>query len=80
MENETHTGRGRTADKLWARFKKEGGEVLSAYWTMGRYDAIVTMKAPTETAALKALMRWGDLLHTETLVAVPRDEAIKLLE
>ena len=70
----------RQADELWARFKKEGGNVLSAYWTIGRYDAIITMEAPNEKAALKALMRWGDLLHTETMVAIPRDDAVKLLE
>jgi hypothetical protein len=29
---------------------------------------------------MKALMRWGDWVSTETLVAVTREEAIKLLE
>jgi len=29
---------------------------------------------------MKTLLRFGDLLSTETLVAVPREEAIKLLE
>ncbi len=67
-------------DKLWASFQREGGEVLSAYWTIGRYDAVITMKAPTETVALKALMRWGDMLHNETLVAISRGDTIKLLE
>jgi len=33
------------ADKLLASFKKEGGSVLRAYWTLGRYDAIVTVDA-----------------------------------
>ncbi len=68
------------ADKLWARFKNEGGSVLSAYWTLGRYDAIITIEAANEKVALRDLMRWGDMLHTETLVAVPREEAVKLLE
>ncbi len=63
-----------------ASFKKEGGEALNAYWTIGRNDAVITMKAPTETVALKALIRRGDMLHNETLVAIPRDDAIKLLE
>ena len=69
----------READKLWDQLRKEGGKVISAYWTIGRYDAIVTLEAPSERAALKALMRWGDYLNTETLVAVPREEAVKLL-
>lgn len=67
-------------DKLWDRLRKEGGKVISAYWTIGRYDAIVTLEASTEKVALKALMRWGDYLNTETLVAIPREEAVKLLE
>ncbi len=67
------------ADKLWDCLRKEEGKVISAYWTIGRYDAIVTLEAPTEKVALKALMRWGDYLNTETLVAIPREEAVKLL-
>lgn len=54
--------------------------MVSAYWTIGRYDAIVTLEAPSERVALKALMRFGDYLNTETLLAVQREDAIKLLE
>ena len=70
----------REIDKLWDRLRKEGGKMVSAHWTIGRYDAIVTLEAPTERAALKALMRFGDYLNTETLIAVPREDAIKLSE
>jgi len=66
-------------DKLWDRFRKEGGKVVSAYWTVGRYDAIVTLEAPSERVALKALMRFGNYLSTETLLAIPREDAVKLL-
>lgn len=66
-------------DKLWDRFRKEGGKVISAYWTIGRYDAVVTLEAPSERIALKALMRFGDYLNTETVLALPREDAIKLL-
>ncbi len=69
----------READKLWDKLKEEGGRVISAYWTIGRYDAVVTLEAPSEKAVLKALMRWGDLLSTETMPAIPREEAVKLL-
>ncbi len=54
--------------------------MISAYWTIGRYDAIVTLEAPSERVALKALMRFGDYLSTETLLAVQREDAVKLLE
>jgi len=66
-------------DKLWDRFRKEGGKVISAHWTIGRYDAIVILEAPSERVALKALMRFGDYLSTETLLAVPREDAVRLL-
>ncbi len=56
-----------------------GGKILSAYWTLGRYDAVVTVEAADEKAAMKSLLQFGDFVATETLVAIPRDEAIKLL-
>jgi len=65
---------------FWDRLRKEGGKVISAYWTIGRYDAIVTLEAPTERAALKALMRWEIISTRKTLIAVPREDAVKLLE
>jgi uncharacterized protein with GYD domain len=56
-----------------------GGKILSAYWTLGRYDAVVTVEAKDEKAAMKSLMLFGDFVATETLVAIPREEAVKLL-
>ncbi len=61
------------------RIQQAGGKIVSAYWTLGRYDAILTVDAPDEKTVMKALLQFGDLVGTETLVAVPRDEAIKLL-
>ena len=67
-------------NKLWDRLRKEGGKMVSSYWTIGRYDAVVILEAPSERVALKALMRFGDYLNTETLLAVQREDAVKLLE
>ncbi len=36
----------RETDKLWDQLGKEGGKVISAYWTIGGYDVIVTLEAP----------------------------------
>jgi len=66
--------------KLFDQIVKEGGKILGMYWTLGRYDAVVIIEGRDEKDAMKGLMRWGDLASTETLVAVPREEAIKLLE
>ena len=55
------------------------GIKLSVYWTLGRYDAVTLIDAPTEKDAMKALLLFQDIVETETLVAVPREEAIKLI-
>jgi uncharacterized protein with GYD domain len=68
------------ANKLFEQQAKEGIKVLGQYWTLGRYDAIVIQEGKDEKAIMKAALRWGDLLSTETLTAVTREEAIKLLE
>jgi len=66
--------------KLFEQMVKEGSKILGQYWTLGRYDAIVITEGKDEKTAMKALLRWGDFVSTETLVAVTREEAIKLLE
>jgi uncharacterized protein with GYD domain len=55
------------------------GIKLNIYWTLGRYDAVTIIEAPTEKDALKTLLLWQDVIDTETMVAIPRKEAIKLL-
>jgi uncharacterized protein with GYD domain len=67
-------------DRNWDHLKREGGSLLQAYWTFGRFDAVVILEAPNEKTALKALMRGGDHLSIETLLAIPRAEAVKLLD
>ena len=37
------------------------------------------MEAPDEKAPMKANIMVGDIVSTETMVAVPREEAIKLI-
>jgi uncharacterized protein with GYD domain len=59
---------------------KGGVKILGQYWTLGRYDAVVIIEARDEKSALTSLLRFGDLISTETLVAVTREEALKLLE
>jgi uncharacterized protein with GYD domain len=54
-------------------------KVLAFYWTLGRYDSILIIEAPNEKTAMKILTQVGDYAATETMVAIPREEAIKLL-
>ena len=49
------------------------------YITLGRYDAVVFMEAPTEKDAMRAMLPWQNVIESETMTAVPREEAIKLL-
>jgi uncharacterized protein with GYD domain len=65
--------------KLGEKEKKEGIKYLGMYWTLGRYDSVAIMEAPDEKTVMKAAMRRG-WIASETLVAVPAEEARKLVE
>jgi uncharacterized protein with GYD domain len=54
-------------------------KVLAFYWTFGRYDSILILEAPNENTVMKILLQVEDYVATETMVAIPREEAIKLL-
>ena len=54
-------------------------KVLAFYWTLGRYDSILILEAPNEKTVLKILTQVSDYAATETMVAIPREEAVKLL-
>jgi len=68
------------ARKLEEQMVKEGCKILGWYWTLGRYDFVVVTEAKDEKTLMKSLLRFSDLISTETLVAVPREEALKLIE
>ena len=59
---------------------KEGIKIVGQYWTLGRYDSVVIIEAKDEKSVMRALMRWGESISTETLVALTREEAVKLVE
>jgi uncharacterized protein with GYD domain len=66
--------------KLAEELPKEGIEILSNYWTLGKCDLITIAEAKDEKTFMKALLRYGDVFSTETLVALSRDDAIKLVK
>jgi uncharacterized protein with GYD domain len=68
------------ATELFGQLTKEGLKFIGQYWTLGRYDTVSMVEAQDEKTLLKALMRFADVISTETLVALPREEAIKLVE
>jgi uncharacterized protein with GYD domain len=68
------------ANKLFEQMVKEGIKVVGQYWTLGRYDSVNIMEAKDEKTVMRAALRWEDLLSIDTLVAVRREEAMKLVE
>jgi uncharacterized protein with GYD domain len=66
--------------KIVQSMAEMGVKILSFYWTLGRYDTVVIMEAPDEKTAMKANIRVSDIVATETMVAVSREEAIRLVD
>jgi uncharacterized protein with GYD domain len=67
------------ATKLVEDYKKKGIKVLNWYWTLGRYDAVFIFEAASEKEAMKTATDISEWVTTETLVAIPRQEAVNLL-
>ena len=67
------------AAKLVEEFKKKGIKVLNWYWTLGRYDTVFIFEAASEKEAMKMSIDIAEWVASETLVAIPRQEAVNLL-
>ena len=65
--------------KLAEKLPKEGISIIGNYWTLGKCDLVTVAEAKDEKAFMKALLRYGDIFSTETLVALSREDAIKLV-
>ena len=59
-----------------AEWKKKGINMLNWYWTLGRCDAVVVFEAANEKDAMKMAIEISEWVTTETLVALPREEAV----
>ena len=62
--------------------EKAGGKSLGMYYTMGRYDFVAIVEAPTDEAIASVLYSTGSLgnVRTETLKAFSVAEAAKVIE
>ncbi len=65
-------------DNTPKRVEAAGVKVLSAYWCLGRFDAVVISEAPNVETVMKGFSAVLDSAATETMVAIPRTEAVKL--
>ena len=68
------------ANRIIEGASKEGVKFLASYWTLGKYDVVHIIEAPDEKTAMKLSIRVRDLVSAETLLAVSREEATKLVE
>ena len=59
--------------------EEAGGKTLGMYFTLGRYDCVLINDCPDEKAHMKVAMQFGDLASSETMVAIPAEEAEKLI-
>ncbi|MDD1658175.1 MAG: GYD domain-containing protein [Methanomicrobiales archaeon] len=59
---------------------KEGVKNHGIYWTLGRYDAVGIFEAPNEKVAMKHAIRLEENVASETMIAIPVEEARKLAE
>ena len=66
--------------KLAEQLPKEGIQIICNYWTLGKCDLVTVAEAKDEKVFMKALLRYGDIFSTETLVALSREDAIKLVQ
>jgi uncharacterized protein with GYD domain len=67
------------ATKMLDELYKKDIKILGFYWTLGRYDDVVIFEAPSEKDAMKLAIEAKDDVEIETMVAIPREEALKLL-
>jgi uncharacterized protein with GYD domain len=65
--------------KMIEEESKKGIKYLSINWTLGRYDAVAIFEAPSEKEAMQGAIRRADFLDMETMVAIPAEEARKLI-
>jgi uncharacterized protein with GYD domain len=70
----------RTNRELMPKLESKGIKSLGGYYTLGRYDVVVVFEAPDEKAAMWLAGQVSDRASTETLVAMKREDAMKLLE
>jgi uncharacterized protein with GYD domain len=76
----TKEGVSNEAPKRLERSESEGVKWLKMYWTLGRYDAVSIIEGKDEKAVMRSLMKFQDVIETETLIAIPREEAVKLID
>jgi uncharacterized protein with GYD domain len=53
--------------------------IRNVFWLLGEYDFLILYEARDEKAALRMAIPWGEFCETQTMVAIPNEEAQQLL-
>jgi uncharacterized protein with GYD domain len=57
-----------------------GVKIHNVFWTLGQYDFVIVYEAPNEKDAMKMGAAWGKFVESQTLTAIPQEEAGKLFK
>ena len=70
------------AKSFESAIEKAGGKSLGFYYTIGKYDMVAIVQAPTDEAIASVLFSLGSLgnVRTETLKAFSTHEAANIIE
>jgi uncharacterized protein with GYD domain len=65
-----------------AELEKVGGKLVGGYFTMGQYDGVVIVEAPSDETIMSIVLGNASKgnVHTVTLKAFPVSEAGKIIE
>jgi uncharacterized protein with GYD domain len=67
-------------DRLEKDFAKRGLKVHSDFYTLGRFDNVMVIEAPDAKTVMDFFLAQSNVVGTETLTAIPKEEARKLLQ
>jgi uncharacterized protein with GYD domain len=62
--------------------EKAGGRLVAGYYTMGKYDVIIIMEAPSDEVVMSIMLKtgaWGNV-RTRTLKAFAAEEGFKIIK
>jgi uncharacterized protein with GYD domain len=68
------------ASAYYAKLAKHGTKVRQLYRTLGRCDSVAVLESKDEKTAMESLVNYPYEIATETLTAVPREEASKMVK
>ena len=63
-----------------ALMEKSGLRPIANYWVLARCDGIGIFEGPNAESMLKYSMAVSEMAEGETMVAFPREEAVKLID